>query len=123
MTEIADNDVISLQQTVCAQNNSDYVEANSDDKLGFASRTVNLLPLNGLRHLVTDSTTGWYLWFGEELSQEPDFFEPMHVSHVYEKYPETRALLGLAPGFRFLVAGTHVDIWFDEQLLNTKESQ
>jgi hypothetical protein len=114
-------DALVLQREVCQKYNSPLVQSDAHDILGFASRTVGLVPMNGLRHPATASTTGWYLWFGEEFSEASDFFEPIHVSHVYEQYPETKALLGLAPGFRFLSAGTHLDVWFDEHLLITKE--
>lgn len=33
-----------------------------------------MTPLNGFRHPPTNDTTGWYIWVGEELSDDPDFF-------------------------------------------------
>jgi hypothetical protein len=62
-------------------------------------------------------TTGWYIWFGEEFSTAPDFFVPLHVSHVYDNHPELIRLLGLGPGYRFLLAGIYLDVWFDPALL------
>jgi hypothetical protein len=88
-----------------------------DTKLGLALGTRALLPLNGLRHPPTDDTNGWYIWCGEELSRAADFFSPMHTAHVKDKCPEALPFLGLPPGYRFLVAGEYVDVWYDSTLL------
>ena len=42
----------------------------------------------------------------------------MHVSHLPEECPEALPFLALPPGWRFLVAGDYVDVWYDESLLN-----
>jgi hypothetical protein len=77
-----------------------------------------LIPINGLRHLPTEDTTGWYLWAGEEFSLAPDFFEPVHVLHLAERCPAVLEFLGLAPGWRFLLAGDYVDVWQDQTLVH-----
>lgn len=74
--------------------------------------------MNGLRHPATGDTNGWYIWFGEEFSTAPNFFAPLHISHVYERYPDSARLLGLAPGYRFILDGNYVDVWYDATLLN-----
>jgi hypothetical protein len=63
-------------------------------------------------------TNGWYIWAGEELRRDPDFFEPLHVSHLAEWCPAVTRFLALAPGWRFLIAPDHEDIWFDASLLD-----
>ena len=40
-------------------------------------------------------------------------------SHIEVDYLELVELLGLPPGYRFLKAGTHLDIWFDPKLLES----
>jgi hypothetical protein len=75
------------------------------------------LPLNGLRHPATAGTSGWYLWAGQELSDTPDFFEPLHAEHLAEICPDVLPFLSLPPGWRFLLAGAQVDVWFEESLL------
>ena len=62
-------------------------------------------------------TNGWYIWNGERFSTADDFFVPMHTGHVCGKYPEIVKLLGLPPGYRFLLAGDYLDVWFDSSLL------
>jgi hypothetical protein len=70
-----------------------------------------------LRHPVADDISGWYLWCGEEFSSAKDFFQPIHARHIYEEFPEIVKLLGLPPGYRFLLAGEYLDVWYDAALL------
>ena len=107
-----------VQKVLCEEKGYHYVPSSLDSKLGFANNTLGKLPLNGLRHPPTGDTNGWYIWCGEELSQEPDFFVPLHTGHLIDRCPEVMRFLGLPPGSRFLVAGDHVDVWFDKSLLN-----
>ncbi len=74
-------------------------------------------PINGLRHPVEGDTTGWYVWSGD-WSNAHDFFQPHHLYHIYSQYPDLIEFLGLAPGWRFLFAPNHVDVWEDKNLLN-----
>jgi hypothetical protein len=78
-------------------------------------------PRNGLRHPPEGDTTGWYIWAGDTLSDDADFFEPLHVRHLVERCPELLKFLGLPPGWRFLVASAHEDVWEDESLLDVSE--
>jgi hypothetical protein len=63
-------------------------------------------------------TSGWYIGCGEVLEDRADFFVPLHTQHFYENHPEIAKLLGLAPGYRFLLAGDQLDVWFDASLLS-----
>jgi hypothetical protein len=75
------------------------------------------LPLNGLRHPAGDGTCGWFLWAGQEFSSAPDFFQPMHVEHIFERCPRVLPYLALPPGWRFLLADGYDDVWQDNSLL------
>ena len=108
----------TAQQAFCSVHNASYVPAPGHTKLGFAVSTSGLLPINGLRHPISGDTNGWYIWCGEQFSDSPDFFAPLHARHLYEKYPEIIKLLGLPPGYRFLLAGDYLDIWYDPALLD-----
>jgi hypothetical protein len=68
---------------------------------------------------VIGATSGWYIWCGEQFSEAPDFFSPLHTRHIYEDIPEIVSLLGLPPGFRFLLAGEYLDVWYDATLLES----
>lgn len=111
------SDITSLQKDLCTARGYEYVPVSLDSMLGFAAKTQGQTPVNGLRHAPTGDTNGWYVWCGQELSQEPDFFDPLHTQHLLERCPEAIRFLALPPGCRFFVAGDYVDVWFDESLL------
>ena len=75
------------------------------------------LPINGLRHPIEGETTGWYIWAGEEYSEGPDFFVPLHVEHLAEWTPLVLKYLGLPTGSRFLITADYEDVWEDKSLL------
>lgn len=87
-------------------------------KIGVA-RSVRdgALPVHGLRHPPTEDTAGWYLWAGDQWSDDPDFFEPLHVDHLSDICPTVMPYLALPPGYRFLAAPDFEDVWHDESLL------
>jgi hypothetical protein len=107
----------NAQRDLCTKYCADHVPTHPDEKVGFASSTAGQVPINGLRHPQSDGTSGWYIWCGESYSEAPDFFEPRHAHHIYDESHEVARLLGLAPGWRFLLAGDHLDVWFDATLL------
>jgi len=76
----------------------------STSRLGIApnARQSDLWPLNGLRHRPDPA----------------DFFESLHTSHLRDWCPDAIRFLGLPPGWRFLVAPGHEDVWYDATLLN-----
>ena len=107
----------TTQLQMCNRFGAEFVAAPTDTKVGVALATLGKAPLNGLRHPPEESTCGWYIWAGEEFSQSETFFQPVHVSHLSEYCPEAIQYLGLAPGWRFLIAPGHEDVWFDASLL------
>jgi hypothetical protein len=112
------------QRRVCFRIGAIFVPASSGKKLGIALNVRDgLTPLNGLRHVPEGDTTGWYIWAGDELATHPDFFRPLHVAHLDEWCPGIIKYLGLPPGWRFLVAPDHEDVWFDKDLLETREDR
>jgi len=107
----------SAQHELCLQHGTPHTETSGDSILGFATTTKGLLLVNGLRHPLQGNTCGWYIWCGEKFSEDPKFFAPLRAKHFYEGYPEVARFLGLPPGYRFLVAGDYVDVWYDQKLL------
>lgn len=108
---------MSNQKEICEKYNVSSFLCQSDDKLGIAIETIGQLPINGLRCTPENGTCGWYLWCGEEFSNDPDFFKPLHVSHIENYIPEIKKYLALPPGYRFLVAGDYEDVWHDPNLI------
>jgi hypothetical protein len=108
-----------LQTTLCRKYRVPYAPSPPHLKIGVGKNLRwGLLPINGLRHPPTETTVGWYIWAGENLPQDADFFMPLHVSHLADWCPEAIRFLGLPPGWRFLLAGTYEDVWEDKSLLD-----
>ena len=105
------------QTEVCKRFSAEPLHCGSDEKLGIALETIGKLPINGLRHKPKNSTCGWYIWCGEGMSEESDFFKPLHVSHIREYLPEIERYLALPPGFRFLVGEDYEDVWCDPDIV------
>jgi hypothetical protein len=114
---MTDASITAAQKEVCKEHAASFVGSPPDSKLGFARTTKGKVPINGLRHPLGGNTNGWYIWCGEDFSDDSEFFAPVHASHFYEEYPEVARFLGLPPGYRFLFAPNCIDIWFDESLL------
>jgi hypothetical protein len=111
---------IQKQKIMCAKLDVDFYPSPLNFKVGISlnMKEKGLFPLNGLRHPPIGDTTGWYFWAGEEMSDNPDFFSPLHVEHLKEWCPSVIKFLGLPPGFRFLIGkDKYEDIWKDESLL------
>jgi hypothetical protein len=111
--------IVELQKEICRKFGADYYPSPNELKIGISLNVrEGIMPINGLRHSPGGDTTGWYIWAGEELSDSPGFFMPLHVDHLDEWCPQIKKYLGLAPGWRFLIDADYEDIWFDESLLN-----
>ena len=111
--------LLNAQHEICHKFGACFLPANDWLKIGLSKNfDPKQFPINGLRHPPEGDTTGWYIWSGEELSDEEDFFEPLHTVHLVERCPEIMKYLGLGPGWRFLIAPGYEDVWFDANLLN-----
>ena len=76
------------QMLVCSQYKTEFVSSPSHLKVGIALNVRSgISPIHGLRHPPEKDTTGWYIWAGEDLSENPEFFQPLHVEHLEEWCP------------------------------------
>jgi hypothetical protein len=106
------------QRQVCRRFDVEPEPPAQGTKLGVALNVRGVTqPLHGLRHPPEDGTNGWYLWRGE-YSQDPEFFVPLHIDHLDEWCPDAMPYLALPPGWRFLLAPDHEDVWFESSLLD-----
>ena len=111
-------DLFKEQQEICSRFGADYEPSNLDLMVGISENFCSgIWPLNGLRHPPQGQTCGWYLWAGEQGSEEAGFFRSWHLQHLIEARPEVAKYLGLAAGWRFLIAPDYEDVWFDSKLL------
>ena len=109
----------SEQLVVCQEQGVEPDPPRSHQKLGISRDfSPSAYPINGLRHPAEHGTCGWYVWSGEEFSDDPDFFEPIHVNHLDHRCPDVLPFLALPPGWRFLFAPNQIDVWYDESLLD-----
>jgi hypothetical protein len=107
-----------LQLELCNRRGVPVTFPHRHLKLGVSADFFSgKLPLNGLRHPAEDGTCGWFLWAGDQFSLAPDFFQSMHVEHLFERCPRVLPYLALPPGWRFLIADDHEDVWRDDSLL------
>src|ERR1700685_2596790 len=98
--------IIEEQKNLCQKFGTVFSPPVASEKVGIALNVKEgLKPLNGLRHPPEKGTCGWYIWAGEILSQDPDFFVPLHISHLIDWCPQALKFLGLPPGWRFLTDG------------------
>jgi hypothetical protein len=108
---------VESAEDVCRRFGAAFLATPPESKVGI-SAFVSLasVPTHGLRHPPQGDTCGWYIWSGE-MTDDPDFFQPLHASHLADRCPQVLKYLGLAPGWRFLIAPDHEDVWYDEALL------
>jgi hypothetical protein len=102
---IAEWDQVQIQQEqLCVRLGLEFVKVDPWQVIGLARNVAsNLKPINGLRNLPTQKSRGWFIWAGQELSSDSDFFQPVHAVHLISTRPSILKYLGLPPGLRFLV--------------------
>ena len=110
-------EVEQSQRLLCRSYGVVFFPTEPKSKVGIALATIEQRPLNGLRHPPEGETSGWYLWGGQELPTDPNFFDPLHAEHLSKRCPDLVKFLGLPPGYRFLLDGNYIDVWFDAGLL------
>jgi hypothetical protein len=110
---------IKREQTICEWAGVEPLKPEAGTKLGIALDTLGKEPINGLRHNPKNGTNGWYIWCGEEMSQDDDFFSSLHVDHIEEYLQQVKEYLDLPPGYRFLIDGnSYEDVWFEQELID-----
>jgi len=105
------------QQQICERFDAAFTPVDPDSKVGIALKTLRLEPLNALRIAPEGTVCGWYIWGGEQWSDDPDFFQPLHALHLAKYCPPLIPYLALPPGWRVLLAPGYADVWFDPALL------
>ncbi len=108
------------QDQICKKFKTNFYPSPDNFKVGISSNLKGgiLFPINGLRHKPVGETTGWYIWAGEEYSDEKNYFVPLHVEHLKEWCPEIIKYLGLPPGYRILIGeNDYEDVWVDLSIL------
>jgi hypothetical protein len=109
--------VTDSQAATCRRFGAAPVPCPEHLKVGVSKRLrQGHQPIHGLRHPVTETSAGWYLWADEELSPDPDFFAPLHAEHLATICPQVLPYLALPAGWRFFLATGATDVWYDATL-------
>jgi hypothetical protein len=115
--------VEELQRRMCREYGVDYTPPAPGSKVGIALQTLDRWPIHGVRLPPTETTCGWYIFAGDEWSDDPDFYKPMCVEHMWEHCPLALAFLCLPPGWRFHIDGKGgYGASFDEQVLQQEQN-
>jgi hypothetical protein len=95
-------------------------EIDFDLKTGLAIKSLNQVPIYGVRCQPETGTNGWFIW-GGLYSSADDFFEPVHTVHLSDLLPIVLPYLRLPPGYKFIVDQSgYEDVWFEPDDLLTK---
>lgn len=107
------------QKALCKKYNLTWTPSDEEKMVAFSkSFNPNLMPINGLRHPISATTTGWYIWSGGEFPITEEF-EVRHTAHIADLYPLINKYLGLPCGWRFQIDNKgYEDVWEDKALLN-----
>jgi hypothetical protein len=86
------------------------------EKVGVAANVrTGLQPINGVRSFPDPGTTGWFIWAGEAMSEDPDYFLPLHASHLSDLCSAVLPYMELPPGWGFVIAPGYEDVWFNPE--------
>ncbi len=108
------------QKIICDKYGAGFLESPVHLKVGISLNVKEgEQPIHGLRHFPTEDASGWFIWAGE-YSDDPNFFQPLHIEHIEKWNSLILPFLGLEPGYRFLIAedGNYIDVWEDLSLLD-----
>lgn len=106
-----------IQLQVCQRYGVVPLSAPAHLKVGInRNTTTGIEPLNALRVPPSGDTSGWFIWAGEEWSDDVDFFDPLCIEHLKERCSQILPFLQLPPGWRVLLATGQVDVWHDPGL-------
>jgi len=102
------------QQSICRTYGAAFDPPVAGTKVGIALQTMGRLPVHGVRLSPTETTCGWYIYAGEEWSEDPSFYQPLCVEHLPKYCEVALPFLGLPPGWKFMADGLgFVDVWYE----------
>jgi hypothetical protein len=106
-----------MNSIICERMGISPVYPDPQSLIGVASSTIGRNPLYAVRHLPTSTTSGWYCWWGEAQSDDPDWFSSYHIEHLPSAADLLLPYLALPPGWGVIRTETYEDVWFDPTLL------
>ncbi|MFK7089515.1 hypothetical protein AAFM71_11950 [Chromobacterium violaceum] len=90
------------QIEICKKYSSKIIDLDENEMVAIALETIGQLPIRGVRTSKREGDNiSWFFYCGE-FHASPDFFKPMHASHLNEYLPEVLKFLCLEPGYKFM---------------------
>lgn len=106
--------MIETQKLICLKYGSRFSLPSHILNVGLALKSLSHSPIHGVREPESEGSSGWYIWAGD-YSEDPSFFSPVHLVHLYDLVPAVIPYLGLEAGFKFVIDGMgYEDVWKDE---------
>lgn len=114
-------DMAAIQQAICEKYGSPILFPEPDSKMGIAIGTLHQMPITATRIRPANGTNGWFI-HGGEYSDDPNFYQAVHLSHLQEMLPQVLPYLALIPGFKFFVDNEgYEDVWYDPECLKGRD--
>jgi len=111
-----------LQRRICRTYGADYDPPPNNSRIGIAIQTLQQIPIKGCRIPPHGDVCGWYIFGGEEWSDDPDFYQPLCLEHLEDYCPFALPFICLPTGWGFITDGKgYIDVWFDEAFLRVSE--
>lgn len=104
------------QHNICQRFNALFTPPDMGEKVGIALNTIENFPLHAVQVKPSNGICGWYI-HGGDYSEDKNFYQPLHVSHLAAYCSRIVPYLALPPGWRVLLAPDHEDVWFDCELI------
>jgi hypothetical protein len=111
--------VEELQRLLCERTEVEFTPPAPGSIVWVALQTMDRLPIRGVRHLPTETASGWYIFAGDEWSDDPNFYQPLGVEGLAQYCQPVLQLLALPPGWWFHTGGPRdrAQVRFDPKLL------
>ncbi|MFC7422037.1 hypothetical protein ACFQNF_19445 [Iodobacter arcticus] len=100
------------QIDICKKNCSAITPYSLEEMVAVAIKTIGKNPTVGMRNIPNDGeNVTWFFYCGEN-SEDPDFYQTMHIEHLTDYLPNVFDYLCLEPGFSFIIDGNgYQDVW------------
>jgi hypothetical protein len=94
-----------MQRSVCQSYRADYDPPAPGSTIAVATQTMGASPVRGVRRPPAAGASGWFIYAGEDWSEDPAFFQTVSLEELAECCGLALPFLGLPPGWWFQTDG------------------